>query len=159
MGGGESGGRLDGLSKTLTLNRTLDEPKKTVALFEFISHEDPSRAEEYWSIAKDPILEQKRYDLARKYIKDVEAEFVDLKEKYDHNVTLYDNPQIGGARFKTYTENNFVAEVQKLVELALALSNRDAATRVRDSALAVIDDKRLKNLIPEQRAQDESLKP
>jgi len=133
----------------MALNRTLDEPKRTVALFELISQEDPARAEEYWSIAKDTILEQKRYDLARKYIKDVEAEFVDVKEMYDHNVTLYDNPQIGGARFKKYNVNNFVAEVQKLVELALALSDRDAATHVRDSALAVIDDERLKNLIPE----------
>ena len=137
------------------LNRTLDEPEKTVDLFEFISKGDPLRAEEYWSIAKDPILEQKRYDLAQKYIEDIEAEFLEIKEMYERNVALCDNPQFGGALFKKYNESRFVAEVQKLIELALSLTKRDAAIGVRDSALAVLNDERFKGLIPESKAQQD----
>lgn len=149
----ENKGNKNLFHDVMALNRTLDEPEKTVDLFEFISKGDPERAVEYWSIAKDPILEQKRYDLAQKYIKDIEAEFLEIKEMYERNVALCDNPQFGGARFKKFNENHFVAEVQKLVELALALNKRDAAIGVRDSALAVLDDERFKGLIPESKAQ------
>jgi len=144
----------------LALNRTLEDPKKSVALFEFVSKKQPAKSSEYWGFAKDVILEQKRYDIARKYIKDVGTEFANVNEMYDHNVTLYKNPQIGGERFKKYNENNFVSEVHKLIDLALALGDREAAIKIRDSALDVIDDERLKNLVPENKeAQDGAGQP
>jgi hypothetical protein len=151
----ETSGSKNLFHDVIAINRTLEEAGKTVELFEFISKGDPVRAEQYWIVVKATILEQKRYDLARKYIKDFGSEFVGIKEGYDLNVALYDNPQIGGARFKKYNEDNFVTEVRKLIDLALALNDRDAAVGVRDSALAVIDDERLKGLIPEQKTQQD----
>jgi len=134
----------------ISINRTLDQSEKSIDLFERISKIDKKLTNECWGMIKDYILEIKRYDIAQRHIKDVTKEFVGVKEEYDSNVKLYKDPQIGGAEFKRYNENNFIDQVKKLVDLALALKDRKSAMFIRDSAIQVLDDERLKNLISSQ---------
>ncbi len=145
----------DGLfHDVVALNRTLGDDEKTVALFDIVDKRQPESAKQYWNVAKDAIIAAKRYDIARKYIGNPTREFTKVKAMYDHNTTLYDNPQIGGDHFKAYNENHLVEESLKLIEVALALDDKKAAKEIQTKALAVVDDHRLRDAIPAEKNQD-----
>jgi len=127
-----------------------DKSEKSIELFELISKTSVTLADEYWDMIKDYVLESKRYDIAQKYITDMTKEFNVIKAEYDSNVKLYKDPQFERADFRSYNENNFVEKITKLVELALALEDRKSAIFLRDSAIRVLDDKRLKSIISNQ---------
>ena len=131
-----------------SLNSTLGDDPKTVDLFRKLDDKQKNMAKQCWKMAKDSIIKAKAYDLARKYIGNPVREFTKVKAMYDQNLTLYDNPQIGGDSFKAYNENNLVEESLKLIDDALALDDRKAAKEIQTKALAIIDDYRLNNAIP-----------
>lgn len=133
------------------LNRTLDENDRTVDLFQQLDENQKELASECWDIAKDAIIAAKRYDLARKYIGSFVKAFTKVKAMYDENTTLYDNPQMGGDRFKAYNENHLVEESLQLIEVALALDDTKSATEIQQKALAILDDHRLRDAIPKER--------
>lgn len=127
----------------VALNRTLGAEKGSVELFEAISKAEPAKGKDYWSVVKDVVLGQKRYDLAKAYMQDLEAEFEKVKAMYDQNLALYDNPQMGGKQFQDYNEGRFVKDVKELIALSVALADNDAAEAIRDKALKVLNDPRL----------------
>ena len=143
--GGEGNHKL--FHDVASLNETLGELEKTVSLFEEIDEKQPKAAKGFWNVAKDAIIDAKRYDLARKYIGNPAKEFTRVKAMYDHNTSLYDDPRIGGDRFKTYNENNLVEESLRLIEVSIALGDRKAALDIQAQALAVIKDNRLSEAI------------
>lgn len=132
----------------MALNRTLGVENASVELFEVISKADATKGKEYWSLVKDVVLAKKRFDIAKIYIQDFEAEFKKMKAVYDRNLPLYDDPRMGGERFRDYNEGRFVSEVKQLVELCLALESREAAVSIRDQAKKILDDPRLQITIP-----------
>ncbi len=66
---------------------------------------------------------------------------------YDRNTSLYDDPRMGGDRFKSFNENNLVEESLKLIEVALTLGNKTAALDIQAKALAEVEDSRLRNAL------------
>ncbi len=144
----EGMGNRDLFSDAVALNRTMEEQMKSVALFEFISEEDSAKAREYWHSASDVILEQGRYDIAQKFITDFEADFLIKKELYQLKADHYQKPKPGWESFQKFNNTQFINHVRRLIELALAINDRDVTISIRESALEVIDDERLKCLIP-----------
>lgn len=145
----DNGGNDALFHDVVALNRTLDENSKTVELFQTIDQTKPDLAKKYWNVARDAVIEAKRYDLVRKYIGNPAAEFTRIKAAYDLNTRLYDKPKIGGAQFKAYNENHFVGESLQLITVVLALDSHKAAKEVQEKALAVVDDRRLRDAIPD----------
>jgi len=138
----------------VALNRTLGEDERTVELFETIDRDSPDTARQYWDVAKDAVIEAMRYDLVRKYIGNPSREFIKVKAMYDHDTTLYDDPRIGGDQFKAYNENNLVEESLKLIKVALALDDMQAAKDIQKKALTVVQDYRLRDAVPEADKED-----
>lgn len=141
----DGGGDFALFHDVLALNRTLGENRKTIQLFEQIDEEQPERAKEFWRVAKDLVLDQKRYDLARKHLKDPVQAFNEAKADYERNLALYDNPQVGGERFAAYNEKSLVEESLRLIKLALAFENEAAAKEIQQKALDLVDDDRLRD--------------
>jgi hypothetical protein len=142
------------LHDVASINEALGEPEKTVSLFEQVDEKQPKAAKGYWNVAKDAVIAAKRYDLAHKYIGNPAEEFNQVKAMYDHNTSLYDDPRIGGDRFKAYNENNLVEESLRLIEVSNALGNRKAAVEIQAKALAVVDDARLRDAIAADKNQE-----
>lgn len=134
--------------ETAALNRTLNEDDKTVALFELIDQTQPKSARQYWFAAKDVVIAAKKYDLAKKYMGTLAEAFDRIKENYNLNVKLYDNPQINKDNLKKYNENRLVTESTQLIEVLLALGDAKAAAEIQTNALAIYDDARLRAAIP-----------
>ena len=131
-----------------SINQTLGESEKTVSLFEQIDEKQPKNAKGYWNVAKDEVIDAKKYDLARKYIGKPANEFIRLKARYDENTSFYDDPRIGGDRFKAYNENMLVVESLRLIKVSIAIGDQKAALEIQKKALAVVDDRRLRDAIP-----------
>ena len=137
-----------------SINEVLGESEKTVSLFEQLDEKQPKAAKGYWNVAKNSVIDAKRFDLAGKYIGNPAREFIQVKAMYDHNTSLYDDPRIGGDRFKAYNENNLVEESLRLIEVANALGNKKVALEIQAKALAVVKDARLRDAIPADQKQE-----
>lgn len=129
------------------INRTLREPGKTVELFQKLDQKQDPLAKPGWNLAKEAALQMKAYDLIKKYMPDLVAEFATIKAAYERDVAMYGKRNFG-AQFKTYNENSFIEKTTQLIELALATDNPTAAKAIQEKALATLDDPRLRNAIP-----------
>ena len=78
------------------LNRTLGENAKTVRLFREIDKKDAALAAKCWWFARDAVFTDRQYEIAKKYIPAPLKDYVREKARYDENVALYENPQVGG---------------------------------------------------------------
>ncbi|MCK5305811.1 MAG: hypothetical protein KAJ66_01615 [Candidatus Omnitrophica bacterium] len=137
-----------------SLNETLEEGSKTIELFEYLDKENPKLAKQCWNIAKDEVIDAKRFDLARKYMGNLVREFTRVKAAYDHDTTLYNDPKIGRMDFKAYSEDHFVEESLRLIEVAVALGDTTAANEIQKKALAVVEDYRLRDAITTEKKKD-----
>lgn len=138
----------------MALNRTLGENSKTVELFQQLDESGDGRAAAYWRIAKDDVIAARRYDLVRKYGGNLLKEFDGVKALYDENVSLYPQFEDADPYFKSFNEDNFVEESLQLIEVALALGEAEAAEAIREKALAVLDDERLREEISPEHQPD-----
>ncbi len=129
----------------LALNRTLGEAEKTLQLFERIHAEQPERAREFWRVAGDVVFKAKRYDLAQEYVGDLGREFGRINAEYEQNKAFYEDRRIGGPEFRRYNENRLVEGTLKLIGLALAMEDEKTAEELRQKALALVDDPRLRD--------------
>lgn len=130
----------------IAFNRTLDENKKTLRLFEQIDEEQPERAGEFWPLAKDVVLDKKRYELARKYVGDPVEAFDEVKANYER-LLKYDNALEVTDEMIAFNENRLVEESVKLIDLALEFENREAAIEIQEKALSLVDDDRLRDAV------------
>lgn len=131
----------------VALNRTLGDNGKTVELFRELDKDQRNLATECWDIAKEAVITEKAYDLARKYIGNPVREFGKVKESYDRNTAMYGGKNFG-EHFKAFNENNFVKETLNLIDVAIALDDNKAAKEIQEKALAILDDYRLRDAIP-----------
>jgi hypothetical protein len=131
-----------------SLNDTLGDNKKTIALFELLDMEHPSLAKRCWHMVKEVVIAEKRFDIARKYIGNPVREFNQIKEMYEQNVKLYDDPRIGNEHFKAFNENHMVEQTIQLIQVAIALGDQKAAREIQQKALAIVEDYRLVDAVP-----------
>ncbi len=132
------------------LNRTLEEDAKTVDLFQALDEQQPKLSKKCWIVARHSVIDAKRFELVRKYLGNADEEFDRIKGMYDRNVTLYDNPKFGGAPFKNYNQRHFVEECLQLIEAIKELDGDAAAKEIQEKALAVRDDRRLRDVLDSQ---------
>lgn len=150
----ESGGNFTLFQEAAALNRTLKDDAGTIHLFEELEKAYPKEASTYWIVAKDYVIAAKRYDIASRYIKDLEQEFRRIRQRYEEDLELADDPRLG-PDFKTYTQNHLTESVLQLIEVALATDRRKEAESIQQQALAVRDDMRIREAIPAPPKADE----
>jgi len=128
------------------LNRTLGQESKTVELFRMLDRQESPLAERCWPIMKDPVINAQAYDLAKKYLGDPVRAFKKVKAMYEMNAANYGEKNFGES-FRAFYENRFIEDTLRIINVAIAIGNTEAAQDIRDKALAVLDDPRLRNAI------------
>jgi len=146
----DSGATSQLFQDVAALNRTLGEDSKTVDLFLVVDKNTPELAKNCWIMVKDAVIGAKQYELAAKYIGDPETAFLHISHSYELNQTLYKDPRFGGPRFIAFNEKRLVEESMQLISVLLAVKNQDQAVTVRDQALKLLDDPRLRAAVPER---------
>jgi hypothetical protein len=127
------------------LNRTLGEGDKTIELFENIEKEHPDKAKLCWYWIKDALFDAKRYDIIKNYIGNPVNEFTLLKSQYDllNAVQIEQNKK--RPELKVFADNNFAEKSLKLIEFSVAVDDLKSAKEIREKAMTVVTDNRLRD--------------
>jgi hypothetical protein len=133
-----------------SLNRTLGEDRKTVDLFLVVDKNTPELAKNCWIMVKDAVIGAKQYELAAKYIGDPELAFLRIRHSYELNQVLYKDKRLGGPSFKAFNDKRLVEESLQLISVLVGVKDLDQAVIVRDQALKLLDDPRLRAAVPER---------
>jgi hypothetical protein len=139
-------GEVQLCSDVAALNRTLEQESKTVELFRMLDQQESPLTEKCWTMMKDPVINAKAYDLAKKYLGDPVRAFNKIKAMYEMNASMYGEKNFGES-FRASYENRFIEDTISIINVAIASGKTEAAQDIRDKALAVLDDTRLRNVI------------
>ncbi|MCF6313461.1 MAG: hypothetical protein L3J39_13520 [Verrucomicrobiales bacterium] len=123
------------------LNRTLGEDKKSIKLFREIESKDSQRAEMLWLYIKDTVFELGEYDLAKNYVKDYSKSY-----KIAYAGYLRDEAMFEDADGKDWNRKNFVKKCIQIITVADMTGHGDIALEIKNKALNVVDDDKLRDL-------------
>jgi len=164
------GGYSELFSEVSAINRELQDDNATLALFKTIQQQDKPLAGQCYYFAEDLLMQHGEYQLCRSCIGDPQARF----EAYRRGLELHREserrmeemrkqypgpvPRLPGGGFKPpdmgqLATNSFVGQVCKLVEILVATGSQTDAEKIRDQAVAVLDDPRLKSAVSDAEAQ------
>ena len=163
-------GRRDLFADVMALNRTLGEEGKTVDLFRKLDQTQADLATACWDYAADSVIKAKGYDLAKKYRWSPIQAFDRAREYYSllmlRNVPKSATQTVGGVNvvepevqthidsLKAHAETWFVEESLRLMDVAVAMDDPKAAREIQAKALAVLDDPRLRDAVPQEKKPD-----
>lgn len=137
-----------------SINEELLETNKTITLFRILDKEQRILAKESWNYVKRTIFETKDYELIKKYIGNALREYSVAEEHFKLMTKQYKkNDYAFGERYKAFNENRFVEETLRLIELAIALSDKQSALEIKTKAKSIIKDYRLDDVNINKNAQ------
>lgn len=111
-----------------SINSYIERDNETLATFIAIDKDFPEKAESYHFIAKDLIINTKRYDLAKKYIDPI-YEFENLRFRRESELSYLrkSSSNIVNAQSEAVFEKN----VNDLIELANQIGMKDGAADIK----------------------------
>ena len=136
-------GDADLFNDIIALNRelALNEPQKTVALFEILDRKQPELAQKCWPRIRVEIINSGKFPLAGKYLRYPLQTLTELQEKHDENAAKF--PQ-AGSHFRTWNDDKFVEEVLALMQFTEKTGQHDLTKKIKEAAILVVPDPRIK---------------
>jgi hypothetical protein len=152
-----------------SINEYLGDEEATYALFKSIEQRDPALTRQCYFAAEDLLARRGEYVLCQKYMGDPQARFQTLRTSLQMEKTnlkrmaeerekiAEDNrkrgwtnawplPDASPAMLKS-THDRFVNRTRQLIEILVATDRSDEAAGIRDQAIALLDDARLKSAV------------
>ena len=169
------GGGFDLFMEVAALNRELSDAASTCALFKQIRRQNPPWAVSCYGIAVDALLHQGEYALCRSYLADPQTTFENLVHfrqmnldrlndqaaqreqsarqvaeiNHQPGITNLPTPPDFTAAIKKSYDESFVNSLLQAIEIYAATGSQTDAQKIRDEALAVLDDPRLRSALPD----------
>ncbi len=179
----EGRGYADLFQEVAGINQYLDDGEATLALFKTIQQADKPLARQCFLVVEGLLVQKGEYDLCLGYIGEVQASFENMQKSWermkqweDHTAKMRQeqrqrlqalagtNSAFSGAPFSIpeppkFADNNFISQVRQLTEILVATGHQDEAEKIRDQAVAVLDDARLKSAVSDAREKIQKQKP
>jgi len=169
----EGGGYSELFLEIQSLNRELQDNDATLALFEAIYHQDKQLAAQCYDYVQDSLMQKGEYELCLNCIGDPQIRFESCRRslevqresqrRMDETRKKYSGPVPPRLPDRAFTPpdmgqlatNNFVGQVCRLVEILVATDHKADAEKIRDEAVGVLDDAKLRSVVndAEQRIQ------
>jgi hypothetical protein len=150
-----------------SINSALQQEDKTYELFNSLREKDPGLAQQCYSLAEGMLVAKGEYqwcydhmgepqDRLDSFRKDMvneltRLEFIKRAEESRKQRGLTNAPGIlrpeGPARVKKSAEDKFVGQTRQLIEILVATNHQPEAEKIRDQAVAILDDARLKSAV------------
>ncbi|MDR3402031.1 MAG: protein kinase [Chthoniobacter sp.] len=134
----KGGGYGNLFDEVASINRELRDDETTVALFKSIRQKDPALASQCYFYAEDALARKGEYALCSSYISNPQARFEAIRTGWAMERKL---DQAGNA------SNRFVANTCQLIEILVGAGRKTEAETIRDEAVALLDDARLKSAV------------
>ncbi len=87
----------------------------------------------------------KRYDILKNYIGNPINEFAVLKSQYDLMNSLHKSRNMESPELKLHSDNNFAIKCLELIEFSIAVNDLKSAKEIREQALTIVSDLRLRD--------------
>ncbi len=142
----DSNASLKLFADVAAINRELENETKTIELFETIAKQHPEKSKLCWYWVKDALFNAKRYDIIQNYIGNPVNEFTLLKSQYDLMNSVQKNENLNRPHLKIFNDNNLVEKSLELIKFSVAVNDLKSAKEIREKAMNVVIDNRLKNL-------------
>ena len=132
------GGYSDLFAEVANINRELRDDEATVALFKSIHQKDPTLASKCYFYAEAVLARKGEYALCSGYISNPQARFQAIRTGWDMEKKL---DPAGEA------SNRFVVNTCQLIEILVGAGRNTEAEKIRDEAVSLLDDARLKSAV------------
>lgn len=168
-------GSAELFQKIQDINRALNDEDTTYLLFKAIREGDPKLAQECFSFVESQLIEKGQYEWCNEYFGDPQFRFSLARQSFDMQMAMQKriaesnkrtmelrakfNQEHGMANSAPFTApdpsaimlqnatNSFVGSVSGLIEVLVGTGHREDAGKIRDEALLVLDDARLKSAL------------
>jgi serine/threonine protein kinase len=191
----EGHGYFDLFQEIAGINQYLGHGESTLALFKTMEQGDPQLARQCYIIVESQLVGSGEYDTCRKYMGDPQARFKIIQSTYEMdianqksmaetqqrtrqmiadmnkkngvtNAPIFSPPDNSTMMIKS-AEDRFVGGTRELIEILVATGSTAEAEKIRDEALAVLNDPQLKSAVEDaeqkigdnQKAQSEVAYP
>lgn len=135
-------------SEYVSMNRVFNEENESINLFKQIEITHPSAAQDYWRLIKDIAIQRNEYGLLRKYIGNVYREYKTEEERF---IALMESDMVEFSEYREALiasyENMFVEDVVDLINISVALDDKESAQIIRESARKLVKDYRLDDIV------------
>jgi hypothetical protein len=137
----------------VALNRALEEPQRTLAVFEQITQTMPDAARAHWGRnveLRQLVIDSRRLDLIRAQGSNLLQEFersLETTERAIAGLTEAGRADLAATMRET-RNRTLVPESLALIEMALALDDIATARTIQQRALAIVNDPRLRSAVP-----------
>lgn len=159
------------IQEIASLNGELQNDDATVALFKTIQNQDKQLAQQCFGMVEVLLVQMGEYDLCLDYVGDPLATFERIRQSWERTKKMEDSmaesQRQSSKRFQEmaktnamfsavshspselpkFADNNFVRQVRQLVEILIGAGHKPDAEKIRDQAVAVLDDARLKSAL------------
>jgi hypothetical protein len=168
-------------SEVSAINSALNQDDVTYALFKSFREKDPQLAKQCYPGAESLLMAkgdyqwcydhmgdaQERFDSSRQFFEaqlDSQKHMAETRQRIaemnrQRGMTNSWSPPDFSARSMKSAENNFVGQTRPLIEILVATGHKADAEKIRDEAVAILDDPRLKSAVSdaEEKIQKRSL--
>ncbi len=159
------------------INRNLQDEDATYALFKTIRESDPRLVEQCYHYLHDLLLAKGEYQWCLHHLGDPQACFDSMRQSFEterarYSVPANPPPQTPrapngaplpppvpaprpdeAARMKKWAEDRFVGDTGRLIETLVGVGRKAEAEKIRNQAVAVLDDARLKSAVADAEAR------
>jgi len=153
--------------EVMAINRALQQEGKTYELFNSLREKDPGLAQQCYSLAEGMLVTKGEYQWCydhmgepqarlESFCKDMDAElkrleFIQHTEEIRKQRGWTNAPGIlrpeGPASIKKSAKDRFVSQTRQLIEILVATNHQAEAEKIRDEAVTILDDARLKSAV------------
>jgi hypothetical protein len=177
-------GYLELFRDVQAINHELQDDDATYALFKTVREKDPKLAGQVYGSVEPLLVSKGEYQWCLSYMGDPQGRFDSIRRGFDterenqkrmaemHQRTaqqmatinqqrgLYWSPPDTRVMMKKSAEDRFVGQTRQLIEILVATGRKADAGGIRDQAVAILDDARLKSAISdvEEKIQQRSLR-
>src|ERR1039458_7350242 len=159
------------------INRTLKDEDATYALFKTLRESDPRLVEECYPHLRDLLLAKGEYQWCLSHLGDPQGCFASMRQSFETERAKYlgpgnpapqtpQSPTNGAAmrppapaprpdttaQMKKWAEDRFVGGTAQLIEILVGVGRKAEAEKIRDQAVAMLDDARLKSAVTDAEA-------
>jgi serine/threonine protein kinase len=156
-------GYFDLFMEVNNINGYLQCPDDTCALFKFIEQSDPALAGQCYIVVAGALVNQHEYARCLKYIGDGLAAFEQIRQDWEREKQWHQRMDQSLAEayqkmgrtnlfpqrpeMSKLSDDRFVGQTCQLIEILVGTGHQTDAEKIRDEAVTVLDDARLKSAV------------
>jgi tetratricopeptide (TPR) repeat protein len=161
----EGRGYSDQFQDVACINEYLQADDETYALFKIIRQRDPALARQCYFYAESLLVAKGEYELCLEYMGDPQVRFESSRHSWEMEKQMYHRQEESQnqhapsgsipsrPKMAREADKRFVGRIRQLIEILVGANHKADAEKIRDQAVAILDDPRLRSAVSDAEEQ------